>query len=136
MCKRTVGKMAPLRTRCLHTNIRPARQTLRSPWGATKYENPSKLEIQKKNKKYKIPHSGLGPENPKKIQTNYENGQKMTIFVFFLSFFRIFGAHCFFFVFFSYFQFEGFRILYQPVEIPNETRPVAKGLPYFALSRV
>ena len=42
-------------------------------------------------KNYKIPHSGLGPENTNKNKKNYENGQKMAIFVIFLYFFCIFG---------------------------------------------
>ena len=84
-------------------------RVLGSPRGATEYENVSKLEIRKKiRKKYKIPHSGLGPENTKKkIRKNYKNGEKMANFVIFLYFFRIFGAQPGMgdFVFFSYFQF-------------------------------
>ena len=37
----------------------------------------------------KIPHSGLGPENTENIPKNYENCQKMAIFVFFC-FFSVF----------------------------------------------
>ena len=46
----------------------------------------------------------------KKIPKNYKIGQKMTIFVIFRYFFRIFGAkpemgdYVIFFIFFSYFQ--------------------------------
>ena len=46
-------------------------------------------KITKKN--YKIPHSGVGPENTKKRPKNYENGLKMAIFVIFLYIFCIFG---------------------------------------------
>ena len=56
-------------------------------------KNPSSPEIRKKiRKSHEIPHSGSGPENTKKIQKKYENGSKMTVFVFFLYFFCIFGA--------------------------------------------
>ena len=43
-------------------------------------------------KSHEIPHPGSGPENTKKIQKKYENGHFQAIFVFFLYFFRIFGA--------------------------------------------
>ena len=84
---------------------------MRSPWGATEYKSPSSLEIRKKIwKNYKIPHSRFCPKNTKKIPKNYENGQKMTSFVIFQYFFRIFGAEpgmgdfVIFSYFFSYFQ--------------------------------
>ena len=75
-------------------------------------KNPSSPEIRKKirRKSHEIPHPGSGPENTKKIQKKYENGPKMTVFVFFLYFFSYFrgptrgGGFRDFFVFFSYFR--------------------------------
>ena len=81
-------------------------------------KKPSSLEIrkkyEKKTKNYEIPHPGSGPENTKKIQKKYEKGHFRAIFVFFLYFFRIFGARPRVgdFVVFSYFfrisRLEGF----------------------------
>ena len=89
---------------------------------------PRKYEKNTK-KKYKIPHPGSGPKNTKKIPKKYENGPKMTIFVFFRYFFRIFGARPwvgdFVFFFRNFFVFSGFRgfwALYQASGIVRQGR--------------
>ena len=71
-------------------------------------KNPSSPEI---GKKYEIPHPRSGPENTKKIQKKYKNGDFWAVFGIFLHFFHIFGARPGVgdFIFFSYFfVFEGF----------------------------
>ena len=66
----------------------------------------------------KSPTPGRAPKIRKKYRKKYENGPKMTVFVFFLYLFRIFGARpgvgdfVIFFVFFSYFQAGGVFELY------------------------
>ena len=73
-------------------------------------QKPLKPRNTKKYEKItKSPPPGSGPENTEKIQKKYENGPKMTVFVFFCIFFVFSGpdpdvGFCFFF-FFSYFFF-------------------------------
>ena len=78
-------------------------------------KNPSSPEIRKKYEKiYEIPHPFRASKIRKKIQKKYKNGPKITVFVFFLYFFRIFGARPGVgdFIIFSYFfrisRLEGF----------------------------
>ena len=83
-------------------------------------KTPQNWKHEKIRKKYKIPHSGLGPGNTEKIQKNYKNGEKTAVFVIFLYFFRIFGSQPGMgdFVFFPYFfrisSFEGFSYSVAP----------------------
>ena len=75
----------------------------RSWYRAQKPLKPGNTKKIRKN--YEIPHPGSGPENTKKIQKKYKNGDFWAVFVFFLYFFRIFGARPGVgdFVIFSYF---------------------------------
>ena len=85
-------------------------------------KTPQNWKYEKNTKKYKIPHSGLGPENMEKIQKNCKNGEKMAIFVIFLYFFRIFGAQPGMgdFVFFPYFfRISSFAYSVAPRGDPN-----------------
>ena len=75
---------------------------LRSPRGATEYENPSSLEIRKRKyeKNVQNPPFGLGPENTEKIQKNYdEKGHFLTVFVIFVFLYFIYSFSFFFFSF-------------------------------------
>ena len=82
-------------------------------------KTPETPKYEKITKKYKTPHPGWVPKNTRKIPKKYKSGPKMTIFVFFRYFFRIFGAppgvggFVFFRNFFVFWGFRGFWALYQ-----------------------
>ena len=92
-------------------------------------QSPKPLDpgnMKKLRKNTKSPTSGWPPENMKKIPKKYEKGPKITIFVFFRYFFRIFGGQSgvgnffFFFVIFSYFWDPGvFGLCTSPGRIAN-----------------
>ena len=98
------------------------------PLGSYRAQKPTKAGNPKKiRKNYKIPHPELGPENTEKLPRKYKNGPKMTIFVFFWYFFRIFGARLrvgdfviFFLIFFVFPVLGGFRTLYEPDGIAKQ----------------
>ena len=67
--------------------------TLAIPRSWYRAQKPLKPGNTKKiRKSHEIPHPGSDTENKKKIQKKYKNGDFRPIFVFFLYFFRIFGA--------------------------------------------
>ena len=102
-------------------------QELRFRRARTGHKNPPRPEIRKNHeKKYKIPHPGLGPENTRKLPKKYKNSSKMTPFCIFSVIFSYFrgpslqgGGFCIFFVIFSYFRPWG---VFVPCTSPTESQ--------------